>query len=401
MGTDERCEALPFPFPAPADGGPPPQYATLRETDPICRIQLPQSGPAWLVTRYDDIATVFLDRRFERTPIAEVGPGTSVLGQGAWLTQIDTPAHVRARRLLQPHFAVHRVKRWRTRIEEISDQILTRWVETGPPGDIVGDYAFPALSQLTCELLGVSTVDHDRFRGWGDILLSTTRCSRSEVHATADEVAAFLCNELAVNDAMRGDALLSVLVNARDAGTIDDGEMTNLAVSLFLGGFSTPYNMLAKGILLLLLHPDQYELLRAEPHRISDAVQEILRHAVAHGTGLDKTVVATEDVELSGVSIAAGERVLCPLSAANHDPARFSDPGTFDITRINAGQNVAFGIGRHACPGASLGVIQLESMIGRLIHHLPNVRLAEDPEQLPWSAGLLPHRLEKLMITWD
>jgi cytochrome P450 len=110
---------------------------------------------------------------------------------------------------------------------------------------------------------------------------------------------------------------------------------------------------------------------------------------------------STEDIELSGVTIAAGDRVVTPLSAANHDPAKFPNPELFDITRDNASHHLAFGRGRHACLGGAFGRIRLETMIGTLLHRLPSLHLKQDESCLPWSVGLLPSRLEKLLVTWD
>ena len=170
---------------------------------------------------------------------------------------------------------------------------------------------------------------------------------------------------------------------------------------MFLAGFSSTYNLTTRGVLLLLRHPGQYASLLADPQQVPAAVQEILRYSVINGTGLDKVCMATEDIDLSGVTIAADNLVLTPLSAANHDPAKFPKPELFDITRDNASAHLAFGRGRHACPGGAFGQIQLETMLGRLLHQLPQLRLAADESSLPWSVGLLPSRLEKLLVAWD
>jgi cytochrome P450 len=401
MTTDETTDALPFPFPSTPTGAPPPEYAILRETAPVRRVMLPRSGLAWLVTRYDDTVRVFLDPSLKRCPVEEVGPGTSALREGAWMIQIDSSDHTRARRVLQPFFAHRRIKEWRARINEISDGILRGWIKAGPPGDVVGDYAFPVAVQVTCELMGLSKINHDTFRRWGDNLLSTTHSHRQELRSIMAEVTDFFRDELDHARATPGDGLLNVLVRARDADVIDDGEMVNLAYSMFLGGFSSSSNLVSRGVLLLLRHPDQHALLREEPHRVPAAVQEILRYSVVHGAGLDKITIATKDVQISGVTIAAGDLVVCPLSAANHDPAKFAEPDRFDITRANASAHLAFGRGRHMCVGAALGLIQLECMLDRLIHTLPDMSLAQDEANLPWSAGLLPSKLEKLLITWS
>ncbi len=129
----------------------------------------------------------------------------------------------------------------------------------------------------------------------------------------------------------RGDDLLSALIDAEEAGDrLSHDELVAMVVQLIFAGHETTQNLLGNGLYRLLQNPDQLALLRADPGLIPAAVEEMLRYDPPI---LFTSRIATTDLELGGVPVAADQLVMLNLTAGNHDPARFPEPARFDVTR--------------------------------------------------------------------
>jgi cytochrome P450 len=171
-----------------------------------------------------------------------------------------------------------------------------------------------------------------------------------------------------------GEDLMSQLVAASDDGVhLDDEELVATAGLVLAAGFETTVNLLGSGIRLLLEHPDQLQLLLAEPDRWPNAVEEILR--------LESPVqltarIADVDSDVAGQTVAAGEAVVLYLAGANRDPAVFPDPHRFDVTRDNAGRHLSFSGGRHFCLGAALARAEGEVGLRTFFERHPRAALA-------------------------
>ena len=173
-----------------------------------------------------------------------------------------------------------------------------------------------------------------------------------------------------------GDDLMSQIIAAGDEGTrLSDEELRATAGLVLAAGFETTVNLLGNGIRILLEHPDQLAMLRADPDLWPGAVEEILR--------LESPVqlsarLALVDTEVAGHQIAAGELVILYLAGANRDPAVFEDPHRFDVTRDNAGKHLSFSGGRHFCLGAALARAEGEVGLRAFFDRYPDARLAGD-----------------------
>lgn len=165
---------------------------------------------------------------------------------------------------------------------------------------------------------------------------------------------------------------------------------------LLVGGFDTTANMIALGVLTFLEHPDQIKLLVEEPDLVPKAVEELLRFlSVAHHVAFRQ---AAGDLEIAGTCIHAGDSVIAPVIAANHDPERFPDPGTFDITRDARG-HLAFGYGVHQCLGQALARVELQAVFAKLFQRFPTMKLACSIDDLRFKNALI-YGIEELPVTW-
>ena len=164
----------------------------------------------------------------------------------------------------------------------------------------------------------------------------------------------------------RRDDLLSGLIHAEESGDrLSPDELVAMVVQLIFAGHETTQNLLGNGMYRLLQHPEQLHLLRREPDRISNAVEEMLRYDPPI---LFTSRIATEAMEISGVPVADDQLVMLNLTAANHDPARVDDPARFDVTRADV-RHLSFGHGAHFCLGANLARLEADvafrTLLGR------------------------------------
>jgi len=166
---------------------------------------------------------------------------------------------------------------------------------------------------------------------------------------------------------------------------------------LIIAGHETTGNMIGNGMLALLTHPDQMDLLKQDPTLIKTAVEEFLRYWSP--LALATLRWAGEDLEFGGKQIRRGEEVAISLCAANHDSEEFAEPDRLDITR-QENRHLAFGKGIHYCLGAPLARIEGEIAISTLLRRLPNLRLQIDPETLVWRPGTMVLGLYHLPVVF-
>jgi cytochrome P450 len=165
---------------------------------------------------------------------------------------------------------------------------------------------------------------------------------------------------------------------------------------LVIGGFDTTANMIALGTILLLQNPSQMKDLREDPELIQGAVEEMLRYlSVAHHVAFR---LAKADIEISDICIHAGDGVIAPVSAANHDPEVFPEPQAFDVRR-DARDHVAFGFGVHQCLGQHLARLELQVVFTKLLRRFPTLRLEASPADLHFKDSMI-YGVERCPVSW-
>jgi len=178
---------------------------------------------------------------------------------------------------------------------------------------------------------------------------------------------------------------------------LSEEELYSMIILLIVAGHETTTNLIGNGILGLLKHPDQLALLRAEPERIEDAIEEILRY---DGPAERATMRwAAEVVSIEGQTIQRGDPVVVVLGSANRDERRFEQPDVLDITREDK-RNLGFGFGIHYCVGAALAKMEGQIAINTLLHRLPNLQLKEPAETLPWRVSILIRGMTRMPVVW-
>jgi cytochrome P450 len=396
----EQAEHV-FPFAEPATLEPPPQYRRLRAEMPLVRVQLPYGHHAWLVTRHADVRAVLTDPRFGRAPAtAPDAPRLSPLpAPRSSILSMDLPEHTRLRQLLAGAFTNRRLELLRPRIAEVTEGLLDRMAAAGPPVDLVEHLALPLPITIICELLGIPYADRESFGRWAETLQSLTAYTAAEIGRARDDLNAYLAGLLVEKRRVPTDDLLGFLVRVRDQDDrLSEPELITFGATLILAGHETTANQLANSVLILMRYPDQVELLRRQPGLVPKAVEELLRFAPTDNGSLFR--IATADVEISGVTIRAGDAVCVSETSANRDEAVFTDPERLDVTR-EVNPHLAFGYGIHRCLGAQLARIELQVAIAALLARFPGLRLAEAEEDLIWRrSGLLLRGPRILPVAW-
>jgi 8-amino-7-oxononanoate synthase len=251
-----------------------------------------------------------------------------------------------------------------------------------------------------CEVLGVPPQDRDALRRW------TYAVSAPKAAAGADAVDgawrdlhAYFEDLIAGTRRTPGPDLFSHLVHAQDVeGALTDRELLSMAFLLLFAGYETTMNLLAGGALALLTHPEQLRDVASGRVAWPDCVEELLR-LVSPLEGCTWRF-AREDIPLGGVTIPAGASVLVSLAGANHDPAAYGEPERLDPLR-GGPRHLAFGHGVHVCVGARLARLEGEIGLSRLVTRNPHVRLAAEPQDLPWRPGLLVRGPRELPVRLD
>jgi cytochrome P450 len=379
-------------------------HERLRNDGPVAELVLPRGLKVWVVTRYDEARTALSDARFSKNFEA----GGDLFGKhlqpgaprrefdqsfGSHMLNMDPPSHTRLRKLVNKAFTARRMEALRPRIQEITDRLLDEMAGK-PEVDLLDALAFPLPITVICELLDVPLDQRDDFRVWSGTLL--TDSTQEEVNQAAASMYAFLSGLIQAKRDDPGDDIFSALVHANeDDDRLNENELISMAFLLLVAGHETTVNLIGNGVLGLLRNPDQLAALRADRSLLPGAVEEFLR--IDGPINLATFRYTSEEVELGGVTIPAGELVLVSLLGANRDPEKFPDPDRMDITRPTGG-HLAFGHGVHFCLGAPLARLEGAIAIGSLLDRF-DLDLAAEPATLRWRDSTLLHGLERFPVS--
>jgi nocardicin N-oxygenase len=316
---------------------------------------------------------------------------------------MDAPHHTRLRKLVAKAFTSRRVEQLRPRAQRIVDDCLDELEKLGAPADLVANLAMPLPVTIICEMLGVPPSDQHRFRDFSDAAVSTTAYTVEEVAAARAGLETYLAEVVAERraDPTGGaDDLLGALVAARDNDDrLTEAELVQLGITLLIAGHETTASQISNFTYTLLTMPGQWELLRDNPDLVPGAVEELLRFVQLGSGGAAFGRVATEDLELCGVTVRAGETVFVNTQSANRDESVFDTAGELDLARGH-NPHIAFGHGVHHCLGAQLARVELQVALASMLRRFPKLTLAVPVEEVPFKTGLLVRGPRSLPVSW-
>jgi cytochrome P450 len=406
--TAAEPEVLFNPFEPGFFEDPYPHYTALRAREPVHHSPL----GSWVLTRYDDCIRVLRDPSLSvveanATPrpvdeeMAKLFEGRTDRGSRAILN-LDPPDHDRLRRLVQKAFTPKTVENLRPEVERLVGEALDAVVARGTGEmDLIADLAFPLPFAVISEMLGMPMERRDELREWSHALVKTldpimTVEEAQAAIAGSDAMTEHLEVVIAAKRRDPGDDLLSALIAAEDGGDVlDERELLDQVVLLYIAGHETTVNLIGNGTLALLRHPDQLDRLRTDPSLAQNAVEELLR--------FDSPVqfsrrIALEEFEVDGHRIEAKSFVLTCLGAANHDPEHWGPTADeLDLGRAGAAQHISFGSGVHHCLGAALARVEGRAAFTALTQRFPDLALADAPPA--WNNRIVLRGLDTLPLT--
>ncbi|HIW66891.1 MAG TPA: cytochrome P450 [Candidatus Dietzia merdigallinarum] len=382
------------------------EWRHLRQTDPLRRVEK-QPGidgfdddHYWLATKHADVKEIsrITGEKFsagENTMIPRFAEGTDraiIEAQREMLVNEDGEIHKKHRRIISRGFTPRGVAGMRPELAERARKIVTE-AASGNADEFVTAVASELPLQAIADLLGVPQEDRHKIFEWSNTMTSYDVPGGMDLAAVASmqliDYFQNMANERAANPQ---DDIVSKLVQADiDGEHLSPEEFGWFVTLLAVAGNETTRNATTHGMVAMLENPDQWELFKSE--RPETAYDEILRWA-SPITQFQRT--ATEDVEIGGVTIPAGDRVLLCYGSANFDEEVFEDPFTFNILR-DPNPHVTFGgQGPHYCIGANLAKMQLELIFNAIADHLPDLTALGEPTRLRsgWLNGLTEWKVD-------
>jgi cytochrome P450 len=381
---------------------PPAEHRRLREETPLAKVMLPSGSTVWAATRHEDIRTILSDPRFSsnrRNPsfpsLSKDRPPSSALKP--MLLELDQPEHGPARRAVIGEFTVRRTNALAPRIQQIVDEHIDAMLAGPRPVDLVQALALPVPSLVICELLGVPYADHEFFQSRSSKLVSH-KTPAEEVMSAVTELMVYLHKLVADKEQNPTDDLLGrQILKQREEGGVDRDDLVSLAFLLLIAGHETTANMISLSTLVLLQHPEKLAAIRQDPEKTLDAVEELLRYFTIAEYAIGR--VATQDVEIGGVVIRAGEGVLGLANTANRDPEVFKNADDLDLER-GTRNHLAFGFGPHQCLGQNLARLELQIVIDTLFRRIPGLRPAVPVEELSFKDDATIYGIRSFPVTW-
>jgi len=373
-----------------------PTFAAARERGPVHRVTLVDGHDAWLVVRHDEARAALTAPRLPKDMQAAMAANPEDVAEGlpgpAFARHVlvaDPPDHTRLRRLVSAAFSVRRIEGLRPHVQTIVDDLLDDVARQGPDSrvDLLASFAFPLPLTVICELLGVPEAGRASLAKQLIAMLSPTPTPLAYAAAkmASDAAVGMLTALVETKQDAPGDDLVSALIAARDGDErLNQQELLSTIFQLIVAGHDTTTSLIGNSVVALQLHPEQLETLRADPSKMPDTIEELLRYdsPVPHSTFR----YATEPVEIAGVTIPAGAQVIVSLAAANRDGDRYREPETFDLRRDDL-RHLAFGHGIHFCLGAALARMEGNLALSSLFRRFPELRLAVPPGELHWDHG--------------
>ncbi|WP_207926220.1 cytochrome P450 [Actinocrispum wychmicini] len=368
----------------------------MREGPPLQRVTLWNGLECWTVTGHAEARQLLADPRVSADRRRDGFP--TVSERFAGLTEakptflaMDDPEHNRIRRMMISEFTVRRFKELKPKIVAVVDDAIDGLLAAGSPTDLVEHFSLPVPSMVICHMLGVPYADHEFFQKHSRLLVQGTS---DDVRVARVALVGYLA-ELAMDPP---PGLIARLKADQVAtGQLSKEDLAINAMVLLLAGHETTASMLSLGVITLLDHPDQLALLKSDPAAAATSVEELLRYLSIVDAGPSR--IATEDIEIGGVTVKAGDGLVITSSLANRDPSVFADPDSFDITRP-ARHHVAFGYGVHQCLGQNLARMELELALPALFRRIPTLRLDVAVADLTLRPAATIQGVNSLPVAW-
>jgi len=361
------------------------QYRELRERQPV---NLTPLGD-WRLSRYDDVQKLLKHSNSGMRNLEGLIPDETREESEAskFMLRMDPPDHDRLRNLVSKAFTPRALAAIRPAIEPLVISELDRVASEGQM-DLVADLALSVPAASMCAMLGVPFEDrHHLTRLVSLVTYRLAKRAYPELQDAAEaaiyELGEYMMRLIDERRSKPTDDILGLLVRAEEAGDrLDNDELLQQSIGLLVAGFETTTGLIGNGMMCFARYPEQFEKLAANPSLVSSAVEECLR--------FEPSIPMTrrtlwEDTRFGDTTIPANSDVFAILIAANRDPAYFSDPDSFDISRDEA-KHCSFGGGIHYCLGSHLAKMNTEIAFTEMASRFTDIEV--DESQMEWAPSL-------------
>lgn len=380
------------------------EIAKLRHAGPVVEVQFPVIGKIWTTTT-QDLANQVLRDGHTFTLRKDDG---DVVGLRWWMPKIvrtisnnmlsaDEPDHTRLRGIVDEVFRRRAVLEMEPRILAIADELAGELFAEGSPADLVDRYARKLPLSVICELLGLPSADRPKFSAWA---ASFTRF-RGAMSFLAVIPAMFAMKRYmeARLDAVResgGEGVIAELVRVeKEGGRISRDEMVAMLFLLLFAGHETTTHLISGSVRELLLNPGLRDWPEEDWSRADLAVEEFLRFVSP--VQFTKPRFVRKDVELGGVRLKKGDKIMPMLVAANFDPQANEHSEKLDLGR-RPNRHIAFGTGIHFCLGHQLARIEGKCALRALFTRWPKLELATEDSHIRWRTRPGMRAIEQLPV---
>ena len=388
----------------------------LREEAPVFKD--PMSG-IYFISRYADVVAMAQDPQTfssvmlgnpTRAVNSEDPEVEEIMSKGypnvpTMLTQ-DPPLQRRYRKFVDGAFSPRSLKALEPFIEETSNMLVDQFIDVGHC-EFLSAFGIPLPLRVIGSQIGTPEEDLPRLRRWTEAFIGnlSQQLDRDGIIAAAKEILEFqlyFVERMEERRAEPRDDILSKVVNASIDGEkpLDDAECLSMLSQILVAGNETTAGSLTEGIWLLINHPEQAEMLAADPSKemVSRFVEEVLRVSSPSANMFRRT---TRDVELHGETIPKDSICFARFASANQDDEQFEDAMKFDIMRPNLKDHVAFGKGVHHCLGAALARREMNGGFKVILERCKNFRLKQGASVPVFAPNALLHGLESLEVEFD
>lgn len=380
------------------------EIAKLRRAGPVVEVRFPLVGRVWTTTTQDLANQVLRDGE---TFTLRKDDG-SVVGLQWWMPKIvrtisnnmlstDEPDHARLRGIVDEAFRRRAVLDMEPRILALAGELADELFAEGSPADLVDRYARRLPLSVICELLGLPLADRPKFTAWASGLTRLT--SAFGVFGIVPKLFAmkrYMEERLDIARETGGEGLIAELVRVEKEGKrLSRDEMVSMLFLLLFAGHETTTHLISGSVRELLLNPGLRDWLEEDWCRADQAVEEFLRFVSP--VQFSKPRFVRKDVQLAGVRLNKGDRIMPMLVAGNFDPQANDHPEKLDLER-RPNRHVAFGAGVHFCLGHQLARIEAKGAIQALFERWPKLGLAVADSRIQWRARAGIRAIERLPV---
>lgn len=364
--------------------------ARLRAMGPVVEVNFPLVGKVWSTTtqaladRVLKDTTTFTMRKDDGT-VAGMNwwvPGF-VRALANTMLSMDEPDHKRLRDIVDEAFRRRAVLEMEPRIQAIGDELADQLFASGSPADLVERYARKLPLSVICELLGLPMADRPKFTAWAAGFTRLTGVA-GFFSAIPDMLALkrYIERHLETVRRQGGEGLIAEIVRVeQDGGQISRHEIVAMVFLLLLAGHETTTHLISGSVHELLKNPDLRDWIEQDWSRLDLAVEEFLRFVTP--VQFTKPRFVRKDIELEGVKLKRGDKIMVLLAAANMDPLANPHPDRLDLQR-KPNRHIAFGTGIHFCLGHQLARIEGRCALKSLFQRWPALSLAVDEREVRW-----------------